>query len=324
MALPAYAQATIAEFKRFAMFTGTDRDDAIEEAIARASLDVEEEGLGGRRVVYRGPIEDDNNIVASADLTNTPVLTVAGQPNSAGRTLIVTKTDTLRVLTAGTLTVTGTVGGTVGVTEVFDLMAGNELHGIKFFTAVSAAALTDVAPASGTKTIKVGTSEGYTEFYSPNECAEVTPIEWPLQNVHEVAEDINRVFGSTTVLTVTTQYEVRNPSTVRRRIVRVSNFTEFPFYSGYRVVRARMSAGYRTSASVPQKIKGVCLELAAWHFSHSESKQFGLSSVSDGMGSRSFSGPPVVTAGMKDRLATYLRSEFCLTGERDFALEATA
>jgi hypothetical protein len=322
VALRSYSLVSLAELKRFITAGGEARDQELEDAIALASQDIEEEGLGGRRVVYRGPIEDDDNIIASATLANgasSPA--IAGQPSSSGRTLVVTKSDADRGLTGGTLTVTGTVGGVLGSTEVFDLTAGDELHGVKFFTAVSALALDGVAGAGGGDTLKVGTSEGYTEFYSPGD-SEITPIEWPIQNVIEVNEDLNGVFGVTTALTAVTQYVIRSPYTAARRIARVSNLLDFSFYRGYRVVKVRYSAGYRTQASVPQKIKGVCLELAAWYFQSSTRKQYGLLSTSDGSGSRSFSGPPMLTSGMMTRLAAYVRPEFAVTAERDFQLEA--
>lgn len=315
--LPAYALVSLAELKRYMPAQGTAKDLELEEAIAIASQDIEEEGLGGRRLIYRGPVEDDDNIMVAATLANgssTPA--IAGQPNSAGRTLVVKRVDADRGVTGGILTVTGTVGGVAGSTEVFDLTLGDELHGVKFFTAVSALALTGVTGSGSGDTLQIGTSAGYTELYSPRDTSEIIPIEWPIQNVIEVNEDLNSVFGSTTALTAGTQYELREASTLRRRIARISNGLDFAFYSGYRVVRGRMSAGYRTQAMVPPKIKGVCKELAAWYFQHSERHQYGLQSTSDALGSRSFSGPPMLTTGMKDRLAAYLRPEFGVTAER--------
>ena len=318
--LPAFAQITLAELKRHIPVAGSGKDQELEDAIALASQDIEEEGLGGRRVVYRGPVESYVSIVAAAAIANSAALTIVGPPNSAGRTLVVRKTDPDRSLAAGLLTVTQ---ASPALVETFDLLSGDELHGTKFFTAAVTAALTNCSGGSS-DTIDVGTSPAYTELYSPYGGSEVIPIEWPIQTVHEVNEDLNRVFGASTALTVATQYEIREPSSVRRRIARISNLTDFAFYSGYRVVRGRMSAGYRTQAKVPPKIKGVCKELAAWYYQHSEKQQYGLQSTSDPTGSRSFTGPPMLTKGMLDRLAAYLRPEFDITGERDWDTEAAA
>lgn len=324
MALVSYAQVTLAELKRFITAKGNVKDQELEDAIALASQDTEDEGLGGRRVVYRGPIEDTDNIMASATLVNgdsTPA--IAGQPDSAGRTLVVIKTDADRGLTSGTLTVTGTVDGSAGTTEAFDLTDGDELHGVKFFTAVSGLALTGVTGSGSGDTLQIGTSPGYTELFNPCDTSVITPLEWPIQNVAEVNEDLNRTFGTSTALT-TSQYEIREPYSARRRIARVSGGLDFPFYTGYRVVRVRYSAGYRTAASVPAKIKAVCQELAAWYFQHADRKQFGLTSSTDDRGSRTFSGPPVITSGLRGRLAAYVRPDFFVTAERDFSLEPSS
>lgn len=323
MALASYAQVTLAELKRYITAKGSTKDQELEDAIALASEDTED-ALGGRRVVYRGPIEDDDNVMASATLANgdsTP--TIAGQPNSAGRTLVVTRVDADRGLTQGTLTVTGTVAGVAGVTEAFDLTDGDELHGVKFFTAVSGLALTGVAGSGEGNTLRIGTSPGYTEYHSPCDSSVITPMEWPIQNVAEVNEDVNRTFPTATALT-TAQYEIREPYSARRRVARVSSSLDFAFYSGYRVVKLRYSGGYRTQASVPSKIKAVCQELAAWYFQHADRKQFGLSASTDASGSRTFSGPPIITSGLRGRLAAYVRPEFAVTAERDFSLEASS
>jgi len=319
MALPAYALVTLDELKRYFPASGDGKNAELEEAIARASQDIEEEGVGGRRLIYRGPVESYTSIVSAGVVVASGALTIVGAPNSAGRTLIVRKNDADRSINSGTLTVSQAAPV---LSETFDLTAGDELHGVKFFTAAVTAALSGCSGMNAGDTVDVGTSAGYTEFYSPNGSSEVTPIDWPIQNVVEVNEDLNLLFGSTTALTAATQYVIREPASVRRRIARISNLLDFAFYAGYRVVRARMSAGYRTQAKVPQKIKGVCLELAAWHFQHSEGKQYGFQSVTDGMGSRSFFGPPMLTSGLKNRLAAYLRPEFHCTGERDVDLDA--
>jgi hypothetical protein len=324
MALPAYAQVTLAEFKRYAPLMSTGKDTECEEAIARASLRVEQEGLGGRRVVYRGPaeVEGAGNIVASRTLADE---TVPGgaltQPSSEGRTLIVTVTDADRSVTAGTVTVTGTVGGVAAQTEVFDLAAGGLVqHGVKFFTAISSIVVAVTNEGAG-DTLKIGSSVGMTEFYSPyGGCSEVVPIEWPILYVAELREDVSRTFPASSALTEGTHFEIRRRSTNQRALARISGAISFPFYSGYRVVRGRMSCGYRSAAAVPQAIKDVCLHLGAWDLFHSLGRQYGLSSVSDAAGNRSFSGPPMLTTGMKEALDAYRRPEFGLTAERDFDL----
>lgn len=319
MALAVYALATLKGLKRYIDATGAGKDLELEEALARASQDIEENGVGGRRLVYRGPIESDDTIMTAAALANgASAPSIANQPDTDGRTLVVKLVDENRYITAGVLTVTGTVDGAAAQTETFDLTVGQEIHGVKFFTALSALALSGVVGAEkGTATLQIGTSEGYTELFNPLDTSEIQPIEWPIQNVIELNEDLNREFGATTALT-SSEYELRDASSPRRRIARIYSGLDFPFYTGHRIVRLRYSAGYRTSASVPETVRGVCLELAAWYHQHAGGQQYGLTSQTDGAGSRSFTGPPMLTSGLKDRLAAFVRPEFYLTADRDW------
>lgn len=323
MALPSNAQVTLAELKDYIPKAGGAQDDFLERMIGRASASIEAEGLRFRRAVYRGPVEDDDNIMASATIANgASAPAIAGQPSSAGRTLVVTKTDPDRGITAGILTVTGTVGGIPGSTETFDLTQGNELHGVRFFTAISGLALSGVTGAGAGDALKVGTSAGYTELFSPCGRSEIHPLEWPIRNVVQVHESYDRLFDATTLLTVTTHYELRNAGTVRRALARVDGSTDIAWASGRRVVQARLSAGYKGPGEVPVKIKGVCLELAAWHAQHADRHEYGLSSRSDALGSVTRTGPPMLTQGMKAELSEFCRAEIEPTAERAWQDEA--
>jgi hypothetical protein len=219
---------------------------------------------------------------------------------------------------SGLVVVTGTVAGQAGQTESFDLLTGAHVqHGVKFFTAVSGISITG---AVGVGTLKIGTSLGYVEYHSPRPASgELSTLEWPIRNTVEVHEDFDLVYGSTTALVLGTTYEVRR----RRVLARISNRLSYPFLCGYRVVRARYSAGFKGAAEVPSTIKAVCLELAAWAFVYAQHREYGRTSVSDATGSWAVGGPPMLTSGMRSRLGTYLRDEpFDRTGERDFDLEA--
>lgn len=311
MALPAYAVVTLAELKGYYPITGNARDAELERAIMRASLDLEAEL--DRRIVYRAPTETAAAVIYTGAWANgTPV--VAAQPNSAGRTMVVMFPSTA---TAGTLTLTGTVDGVVGATETFDRADGDVQHGLKFFTA---ATIVTIAGATGSGNVTVAPSQGYIEYHSPRGC-EIRPMEWPVQNVIELNEDITRVFGTSTALVAGTTYEIRRRSSVQRAIARVSGGLEFSFPCGYRVVRKRSSDGYR-AAAVPAVIKACANELAAWHWQYAEKHDFGLVSRVDNTGSVTRSGPPMMLAGMRERLVGYARPEFDATGERDFDLEA--
>jgi hypothetical protein len=124
--MAAYDLATLAEFKEaLGGKGGTSKDSAMRAALARASREVEQ--ACGRRLVYRAPPEvvGSANVLPSTAFANGAVAGVV-QPNSAGRTLIVTFGSGI---TAGVLTVTGTVAGVAGTARDFDVANGLVQHG---------------------------------------------------------------------------------------------------------------------------------------------------------------------------------------------------
>lgn len=317
MSLPAHALITVPELRDYISLQSGGKDDALARHIGLASSQIEGQGVHYRRLVYRGPVEFYTSIVNGQTIAN-GALVIAGAPAAAGRTMIVRKNDPDRGLTAGTLTISQAAPV---LSEEFDLTAGDELHGVKFFTAAVTATLSGCSGMGLGDTIDVGTSEGYTEYYDPRG-SEITPLEWPIRNVI-IHEDQSGLYGSSSLLVLGTGYELRDPSGVGRSIVRLSSpGTEMSWASGARAVRARMSAGYKGTTEVPAAIKGVCLELAAWHYQHTDRKQYGLQSTSDPLGSRSFTGPPVLTDGMKDALAEFWRPEQYDTAERGWSAVA--
>jgi hypothetical protein len=308
-----YDLITLPEFKRYLPMAGVKEDQTVSEHISAASRTVEE--YLDRRLVYRAPGDDaqNDNVVASVAYADSAGLTIASQPGSGGRTLIVTLTTG----TAGTVTVTGTVAGVAGTTEVFDVANGRHQHGVKFFTAIASIA---VAGAAGNGNIKVGSSAGYVEYHSPySGSAELWTLEWPIRQVAEVNEDVSLTFGSTTALAAS-QYAVRREL---RQLARVSTNLDFPWYSGRRVVRLTYSAGYFGTANVPEAIKLATKKLAAWSYRESSRVLHGQASGADATGSFVLLGPAMLTTGMKADLDPYLRPEmFDRTGERDWDTEA--
>jgi hypothetical protein len=304
--MAAYDIITLSELKRAIPASGAGKDTELLEIISRASRRLERHY--DRRFIYRAPPSGEAAVVNAQSWAN-GAITVAAQPNSAGRTLIVTFTSA----TAGMLTITGLVAG-VSTTETFDAANGLTQHGVQFFTgSVTAAA----ANAAGAGTVTVTTSQGYIEYHSPY-CgsSEIRTIEWPIQQVVEVNEDLNLTFAAATALVAGTAYTVRS----RRKIARISNLLDFPWLLGRRVVKIRYSAGY-TPGTVPQDLKDHCSNLAAWMFRYGQRSFHGDVSVSDGTGTFALSGPPMITSGMEDGLSAYIRGEFEGTGERDFDLE---
>ena len=307
----------------------TDRPDQLPanirnariQALNHASAQIEE--MCDRRFVYRAPpeIQGSANIVAEVTLLGASNLTVLGDPTAPGRTLIVTKTDADGSVTAGLLTVTGTVAGVAGVNEVFDLALGPVLHGVKFFTAISAAALSGVVGAAAADMVKIGTSLGSVEYHSPcRGSSKLLTLERPLRQVLEVNEDIDRAYGSTTVLVAGTGYQVRDSE--MGHLVRLSSSFESYWAPGYRPIRLLYSAGYFTSANVPLAVKEVCLRLAAMMCREQQGKTWGLSGQSNPEGNWQRFDPVGLTEAMQQSLGPHMRARINLTGERDWDLEA--
>lgn len=302
---------TLAELKRFVPMAGTGQDVLAAEEITRVSRAIE--AYLDHRLVYRAPGEDpeNDNAVASTAWGGGP-FNVAGQPGSGGRTLIVSW-DTA---TSGTLTVTGTVDGVAGTTEVFDAANGRVQHGVKFFTAISGVVSSN--PAGG-GTVKVGYSVGYVEYHTPRMRSKLYVLEWPIRQVAEVNEDVSLVYGAATALSAS-QYEIREQ---RRCINRVSGRLDFPWYCGRRVVKVTYSGGYFGTANVPMDIKQVACRLAAWSLREVVRTQHGQASGSDAIGNFALQGPAMLTAGMRAQLDPYMRPElFDRSGERDWDPEA--
>lgn len=340
MAAPVYALASKAEFKEYFTVGGTAKDTLIDRILGRASLAIE--GYLDRRVVYRAPSEVDGaaNILASRALADETIASgsLAAQPNSAGRTLIVTITDTDGSVTAGTVTVTGTVNGVAGTTEVFDIANGLVQHGVKFFTAISSIVNAATGEAAS-DTIKIGSSLGYVEYHTLEPAGAVIPqtgtglyvgpsvldgerlyaLERPFQQVLEVNEDTSRAYAASTKLVVDTDHLVSRHSGL---LTRLSGGLPSSWARGYRAEKLVYSAGYFGTANVPPDIKDVALRLAATIYKESDRQQFGQVGGADAAGNYTRFGPAVLDRSMREQLARHRRAELYVTGARDFDLEA--
>ena len=312
MSLRAEVYATLAELDRFASTAGTGKLDLKEEALAWASLEVEGPAGLDRKGIYRGPVESYDSVVSAVAIANGAVA-VDAAPNSAGRTLIVRKTDADRSITAGILTVTQ---ANPALVETFDLSKGDEIHGIEFFTAAVTAALSGVSGAGAGDVLDVGTSAGLVELYSPRAGqVEIRPRQWPIRRVHKLWESYDRIFTDPTKLVAGTDYELRNTDSIRRAIARLSSGQDSSWISGRRVIKGQLSLGWKGNGEVPFNVKAVVLDLAAWWFGWATGKRFGLQSETDASGTRTYSGPPMITEGMRARLGGEIRTEVDPTGE---------
>jgi hypothetical protein len=331
--------ATFAEFLPWTKVTlGTSGTPAwlaavqlLEQCLGIATRGVE--SFLDRRIVFRAPPEVSGaaNIVASVAVTNA-TLTIAAQPNAAGRTFIVTVTDADKTITAGLVTVTGTVGGVVGTTEVFDLTAGLTQYGVKFFTAITSIVVSGLVGNTGADFIKVGSSLGYVEYhfrddiyasgygYEAAACrGDLWTRERPIINVLELNEDPNRAYAAATKLVEGTDFIInRNDG----RLLRWSGNSPTAWPYGQRVIRNTYSAGYFTAANVPLDIKEVCLSLADRIYK--ERGREGEMSHSDSLGTVTRFSPAFLTTPMREQLMPYRRPIYdpSMSAEWDLDTEA--
>ena len=273
----------------------------------------------GRRVVFRAP-----PVSASKDDVVASVLPADGaqallQTTLAGpRTLILTLTDSTGEVLSGTVTVTGTVDGTAGETEVFDLSEGLIQHGRRFFTVLSAITISSLSIVGTAARLKVGASLGYVEYHSIPCGALLRPLEWPLYHVATIYEDAGCEYAAADLLTVTTDYRVAADGPLGGEITRVSSSLPTSWTSGPRAQKLSYSAGYRLS-TVPEDIKSVCRRLVRLAYEEASKGRSGQPQGSDDRGNWSRGSAADILA----ELDPYVRHRFSETGARDFDLEAS-
>lgn len=326
-----YSLITLAELKAWMPLTGNAADAVLDTVRSTATRMIE--GYLGRRIIFRAPGSGENAVLSAfAWPTGAGAPAVSNQPNSAGRTLIVTWTTA----TAGTITITGTVGGVAGITETFDVANGLVQFGVKFFTAVSTIA---IANGAGVGTVAITTSLGYVEYHSRpsgtgqiygsyrnygtegyiRRAQQLYTRERPILNVLEVNEDPNRTFGASTKLVENTDFIVSRQD---GRLLRWMGGVPAFWPCEQRVVRDTYSAGYFTVANVPYDLKDVCLRLSDRIYS--EKGREGATSYTDAAGTVTRLGPAFLTDPMREQLAEYRRHIYdpSQTAEWDFDEEA--
>jgi hypothetical protein len=318
--MSAHDLITLAELKAYRDFAGPDRDTALALEVSAASGMIEDEV--GRRLVYRGPAEvaGAGNILGSTAFDNGSSGAFDAQPVAA-RTAIVTFDPTI---TAGTLTLTGTVEGVAGVTEVFNVADGLLQHGIKPFTALS---LRTIANKAGAGNFKIGSSVGYIEHHTvdPSDPCALRPLEWRVRYVIEANEDPSLAFGASTKLVAGTGFQLIGEDVQRQgasTLLRLTSSLPTAWAGGWRASRLTLVSGWRI-AEVHSKVKDVCAKLTLLLFDELAPGRIGVSGRSDDHGNYTRFGPSRLTHEMRAILAPYRRRRFGLeTGERDVDLDA--
>ena len=339
--LQPHALATLADLKRRYPMAGNTLDGALEDAISEASANVELEVA--RRIVFRAPTEDDDGIVASVavpQVAGTTHLVAAGSPSTDGRVIVVTVTDPSRILLATgitvVLTITGTVAGVAGVTEVFDLCQGvSTLYGTKFFTAVSARDLVVTGTPAAGATIKVGTSLGYVDYSTPQtwRTSDLWLPEWPARQILSLHEDTNRIYDAASLLTEDTDFLISGdfagrPRGILQRIgwsnsVGMISSNGLAYWrASYRAQRLVCSAGYFTVANVPATLKAIVLRAALTVYQREQHGALGITGESDATGNRTYYAPAGISDADREKLRGLTNYDRERVWERAFDLEA--
>ena len=149
-----------------------------------------------------------------------------------------------------------------------------------------------------------------TEYFTlENITSELLPRQWPLLTVTSIHEDTNRSYGSTTLLTVNDDYIVHlNEGRITR--VYSSGSGRRSWIRGYRAIKLIYTAGYATTADVPEDVKFHTLKFAALVWREVQRKDQGTSSVSDDLGSVTRLFPAGLTPGIRRGLFAEKRSHF--------------
>lgn len=153
--------------------------------------------------------------------------------------------------------------------------------------------------------------------------------DWPLHSVSAVYEGGTGATGTGTLLVANTDYRVITVSLdpVPFRVIRRLSgglpvaWPQISSTASYRHVEVRYLAGYKRAEITdavndvplfPDGILRVLRELVQWIYRQRDKKETGLSSVSDALGNRSFSGPAYIT----DQMRATLRAAGAMVGQR--------
>ncbi len=161
----------------------------------------------------------------------------------------------------------------------------------------------------GRHIISRGSITEYHTFTSGNQDYDLYTKQWPIISVTSVHEDTNRGYGADYLLTVNTDYIVIQPEGV---LIRTNSSTsEQQLWStGFRAIKVVYTAGYATRDDVPNGLKRICLNFAAEIYKEITRQNFGMSDISDSVGSYKRFGPAILTSGMEKELDFYRRYTF--------------
>lgn len=150
-------------------------------------------------------------------------------------------------------------------------------------------------------------------IYVPNLCL----LDYPVISVTSIHEDTAwpRTYGASYLLTSGTDYQTHPPSGTVYRLT--SPGAKYVWARGFRAIKVVYSAGYATTAAVPNTIKTVAKRLAAVMWEEFKRDVRGISSMSDQVGNFARFGAARLSEDMQHDLADERRMRLFETGERD-------
>lgn len=156
---------------------------------------------------------------------------------------------------------------------------------------------------------QIVTRGSLTEYSIRGGCSILRLTQWPIISITSVHEDTDwpRAYSSDDLLTVGTDYERVGPDKLRRL---EENGPPSIWACGSRAVRVVYTAGYATTAAVPDALKNVCRALAALYYRESDRALHGVSSQTDGLGSVTRFVPATLTEPLRAELFPWRRFDF--------------
>ncbi len=170
------------------------------------------------------------------------------------------------------------------------------------------AASDEIQTVLGRKVVKL-TSKHWVEYH---ECDSYSPhvlrvLHWPIQTDWaslEIAEDSDREYGATTVLTSGTDYRIVNDGDHTSKIIRLDGDYTTAWESGYEAIRITIKGGWAI-ADIPPPIKRICKEYLARQYHANANQSYAFERVTDARGTISHYGPVMLTKPMRNVLAEY-------------------
>ncbi len=152
------------------------------------------------------------------------------------------------------------------------------------------------------ETITRGTITEDHSIRSPD-VAQIWTLQRPIILVSEVNNDVNLAFGTGTKF-ATDEFIVDKDL---GRITRVASGGSWPsvFTMGLNATRIIYTSGVADKDTVPVSLKSACMETVAVYYYHITREQFGVNSISDEQGNRSFVSFDFLPKSVMKKLAKY-------------------